>query len=61
MTVMYRSVPAPARTPHINVSVEQLDYRPVLLSDLRALARVLVRGEYPEGTTTSERLQAVGQ
>ena len=47
----------PRRTPHINVSVEQLDYEPV---SLRALAPVLVRGEYPAGTTTMERLQAIG-
>ena len=50
----------PRRTPHINVSVEQLDYCPVSLFDLRALARVLVKGEYPEGNTTLERLQDIG-
>ena len=50
----------PRRTPHINVSVEQLDYAPVPLTALRALARVLVRGEYPEGITTLERLRAIG-
>ena len=51
----------PRRTPHINVSVEQLDYCPVSLAALRALARVLVRGEYPAGNTTLERLKAIGQ
>ena len=51
----------PTRTPHINVSVEQLDYRPALLSDLRVLARALVKGEYPAGNTTLARLQAIGQ
>ena len=50
----------PRRTPHINVSVEQLDYAPVPLTALRALARVLVRGEYPEGNTTLARLQVIG-
>ena len=51
----------PRQTPHINVSVEQLDYAPVPLTALRALARVLVKGEYPEGNTTLERLRAIGQ
>ena len=50
----------PTRTVHINVSVEQLDYRPVLLSDLRALARLLVKNRYPRGNTTLEQLQAIG-
>ena len=50
----------PARTAHINVSVEQLDYRPVPLSALRALAQALVRGVYPEGSTTLARLRAIG-
>ena len=50
----------PKRTPHINVSVEQLDYSPVPLTALRALACVLVRGEYPKGKTTLERLRAIG-
>ena len=51
----------PRRTPHINVSVEQLDYAPVPLTALRALARVLVKDEYPAGNTTLERLKAIGQ
>ena len=50
----------PRRTPHINVSVEQLDYRPVPLAALRSLARVLVKGEYPKGDTTLERLRDLG-
>ena len=50
----------PRQSPHINVSVEQLDYCPVSLASLRALARVLVRGEYPAGNTTLERLQNIG-
>ena len=50
----------PRRTPHINVPVEQLDYRPVSQLDLRALERVLVTGVYPPGNSTLERLQAFG-
>ena len=46
----------PRRTPHINVSVEQLDYRPVAASRLRALARELLAGRIPPGNTTLERL-----
>ena len=49
----------PTDTPHINVSVEQLDYRPVRLSDLRALARELVAGRYPPGGTTLEKIGSV--
>ena len=37
------------RTPHVNVSVEQLDYRPLSLARLRRLARRLVEGHYPAG------------
>lgn len=47
----------PRRTPHINVSVEQLDYSPISLTALRALGRVLAAGEYPAGNTTLERLR----
>ena len=50
----------PRQSPHINVSVEQLDYSPVPLFAPRALARVLVRGECPQGNTTLERLQVIG-
>ena len=50
----------PRQTPHINVSVEQLDYEPVSLLALRALAKVLVRDEYPAGKTTLERVRAIG-
>ena len=46
----------PARSPHINVSVEQLDFRPVPMVDLRALGRALVAGLYPPGDTTLERI-----
>ena len=46
----------PRASRHINVSVEQLDYRPIALSRIRALARELLAGHYPAGTTTLERL-----
>ena len=49
----------PRETPHINVSVEQLDYRPVALPRLRRLARRLVAGRYPYGATTLARIDAV--
>lgn len=51
---------APGRTPHINVSVEQLDYRPVALARLWRLARELAAGRYPRGETTLQRLAAIG-
>ena len=50
---------APRRSPHINVSVEQLDYRPVALARLSALAREIVTGHYPDGSTTLERLRVI--
>ena len=46
----------PTRSPHINVSVEQLAYRPVPLGRIQALAKELVAGRYPEGATTMERI-----
>ena len=49
----------PENTPHINVSVEQLDYRPVELSRIRVLAGALARKEYPAGRTTLERIAAL--
>ena len=49
----------PTDTPHINVSVEQLGYAPVLLSRIRVLAAALARGEYSEGRTTLERIEAL--
>ena len=50
----------PTTTPHINVSVEQIDYRPVALARLRQLARELVAGRFPPGDTTLQRLDALG-
>ena len=49
----------PRATPHINVSVEQLDYRPVALGRIQALAREIVAGRHPDGATTLERLEAI--
>ena len=49
----------PADSPHINVSVEQLDYRPVSLVRIRRLAGALVAGDQPAGATTLERIEAV--
>lgn len=46
-----------ARSPHINVSVEQIDYRPLALPRILALAGELVRGRYPPGETTLERIE----
>ena len=45
--------------PRINVSVEQLDYRPIRLDRLRRLAAVLVAGEEPPGATTLEQVRHV--
>lgn len=50
----------PGRSAHINVSVEQLDYRPVALSRLRRLAGELLAGRYPPGATTLEQLSSIG-
>lgn len=49
----------PTRTPHINVSVEQIDYRPLALTAVCALAAELVQGRYPEGGTTLERIASL--
>ena len=46
-------------SPSINVSVEQLDYRPIGLAQVRRLARAIVAGEGPEGATTMERVAMV--
>ncbi len=50
----------PGRTRHINVSVEQLQYRPRALSTLRRLAQHLVRGETVRGRTTADQLNWIG-
>lgn len=43
-------------TAHVNVSVEQLDYRPRRLTDIRRLAAVLARGRSLPGRTTTRWL-----
>ena len=43
-------------TAHVNVSVEQLDYRPRRLTDIRRLAAVLARGRSVPGRTTARSL-----
>ncbi len=43
-------------TAHVNVSVEQLDYRPRRLTDIRRLAAVLARGRSLPGRTTARWL-----
>ena len=51
----------PGKGRHINVSVEQLDYRPIRLDRLRRLARALVDGGVPPGATTLERVRGLEQ
>ena len=46
----------PGATPHINVSVEQLDYRPQRLTDIRRLAAWVVAGGVVPGRTTAQQL-----
>jgi calcineurin-like phosphoesterase family protein len=50
---------SPTDERHINVSVEQLDYRPARMSDIRRLARRLVKGTSVPGETTRARLDLV--
>ena len=50
---------SPTDNRHVNVSVEQLDYRPARLSDVRRLARRLVEGRSVPGQTTRARLDIV--
>ena len=45
----------PTRTRHVNVSFEQIRYRPVELEKIRRLASELAAGRYP-AETTAERL-----
>ena len=52
---------APEMSPHINVSVEQLEYEPITLTRLRGLARALIKGDYPPGATTIERIANLEQ
>ena len=50
---------SPSRNRHVNVSVEQLNYRPAKLSDIRRLARRLVEGRIVPGHNTRARLNVV--
>lgn len=50
----------PRRSPHINVSVEHLNYSPVALDRLQILAGELASGHVPEGNTTLEQLERIG-
>ena len=50
---------SPTRDRHLNVSVEQLNYRPVRLSEIRRLARRLVAGRIVPGYSTRARLNVV--
>ncbi len=47
------------RSPHINVSVEHLRYRPLALPRIRVLAKALAQGRYPVGSTTLERIESL--
>ena len=49
--------PTPNR--HVNVSVEQLNYRPAKLGDIRRLARRLLEGRIVPGHRTRARLNVV--
>ena len=50
---------SPSRNRHINVSVEQLNYRPAKLSDIRRLARRLLERRTVPGHSTRARLNVV--
>ena len=50
----------PESTRHINISVEQLQYRPHALTALRALSQHLVKGETVRGRTTGDQLDWIG-
>ena len=50
---------SPSRNRHINVSVEQLNYRPARLCDIRRLALRLLEGRTIPGHRTRERLNIV--
>ena len=50
---------SPSSNRHINVSVEQLNYQPVRLSDIGRLARRLMEGRTVPGPSTRARLNIV--
>ena len=45
-------------TLHINVCVEHTDYRPVPLGSLVTLAKHLLVGHVPDGSTTGDRIRS---
>ena len=47
------------RSPHINVSVEHIRYRPLALPRIRTLAKALAEGRYPAGSSTLERIESL--
>lgn len=49
----------PYQNRHINVTVEQLNYRPARLSKIRRLARRLMKGRTVPGHSTRQRLNVV--
>ena len=49
--------PAPSQDQHVNVSIEQLDYRPVRLDDVRRLARAMQEGRSRPNERTRAALQ----
>ena len=51
----------PRTTPHINVSVEQLEYEPVRLSRVRRLAFAIAQGDHPPGESTIEQIAHIEQ
>ena len=46
----------PRASPHINVSIEQIEYAPIELARLRRLARARIAGLHPPGATTFEQI-----
>ena len=52
-------VKSPTENQHLSVCVEQLNYQPVQLSDIRRLARLLVKGQPVPGHNTRGRLSVM--
>ena len=50
---------SPTEDQHLSVCVEQLNYKPVRLSDIRRLARLLVKGQRVPGYNTRARLNVM--
>ena len=50
---------SPTKDRHLSVCVEQLNYRPVRLSEIRRLARLLVEGQRVPGHSTRSRLSVM--